>query len=392
MNSGVNALGQGNRANATIGRALQLVVRNVGGGRPGEVDRATLGTPGKYTFCFAEDEAGSPWEPLHVERGLPPTASAVTLFAAEGVRGVVDQLSREPESLARSFASVLRTVAHPKNVIVWDAVLVVSPEHARVFRDAGWTKAPPAEGARRAAADPRLRDRAGRRRHRGRHARRVPRLDAAEVPRRRAPDRARRWRCRALLRDHRRVGERRGRQRAGDEGGPSVSILLDPTGGAAAGNTRARAATGLARRQGRRAARHLEAAGRRVPRSHRGAPPRARHRRAALRQTHVHEAGTARSAPRDRDQVRRGDRSTRRLRIVHVVQCARHRERRSRRDPDGVRCVDRVRSRPLKRRRTRSAPIRRASSSNIRSRTAPTHELHALADDAFDAVLAALSR
>jgi hypothetical protein len=141
MNSGVNALGQGNRANATIGRALQLVVRNVGGGRPGEVDRATLGTPGKYTFCFAEDEAGSPWEPLHVERGLPPEASAVTLFAAEGVRGVVDQLSRTPESLARSFAACLRTVAHPKNVIVWDAVLVVSPEHARVFREAGWSKA-----------------------------------------------------------------------------------------------------------------------------------------------------------------------------------------------------------------------------------------------------------
>ena len=72
MNSGVNALGQGNRANATIGRALQLVIRNVGGGRPGEVDRATLGNPGKYTFCFAEDEAGSPWEPLSVERGFAP--------------------------------------------------------------------------------------------------------------------------------------------------------------------------------------------------------------------------------------------------------------------------------------------------------------------------------
>jgi hypothetical protein len=141
MNSGVNALGQGNRANATIGRALQLVVRNVGGGRPGQVDRATLGTPGKYTFCFAEDETGSPWEPLHVERGLAPEASAVTLFAAEGVRGVVDQLSRTPESLTRSFAACLRTVAHPKNVIVWDAILVVSPEHARVFREAGWSKA-----------------------------------------------------------------------------------------------------------------------------------------------------------------------------------------------------------------------------------------------------------
>jgi hypothetical protein len=141
MNSGGNALGQGNRANATIGRALQLVIRNVGGGRPGEVDRATLGNPGKYTFCFAEDEAGSPWEPLAVERGVAPGTSAVTLFAAEGVRGVVDQLSRDPESLARTFAACLRTVAHPKLAMVWDAILVVSPEHGRVFREAGWSKA-----------------------------------------------------------------------------------------------------------------------------------------------------------------------------------------------------------------------------------------------------------
>jgi hypothetical protein len=141
MNSGVNALGQGNRANATIGRALQLVIRNVGGGRPGGVDRATLGNPGKYTFCFAEDEAGSPWEPLAAERGLPLGTNAVTLFAAEGVRGIVDQLSRGPESLARSFAACLRTVAHPKNIIAWDALLVVSPEHGRVFENAGWSKA-----------------------------------------------------------------------------------------------------------------------------------------------------------------------------------------------------------------------------------------------------------
>ncbi|MDQ1438022.1 MAG: hypothetical protein QOK43_1651 [Acidimicrobiaceae bacterium] len=146
MNSGVNCLGQGNRANATIGRALQLVIRNVGGGRPGEVDRATLGQPGKYTFCFAEDEAGSPWEPLAAERGVAvgsgaSGASAVTLFAADGVRGVVDQLSREPESLARSLALGLRAVAHPKLVVAFDAVLIVSPEHARVFRDAGWSKA-----------------------------------------------------------------------------------------------------------------------------------------------------------------------------------------------------------------------------------------------------------
>jgi hypothetical protein len=141
MNSGINALGQGNRANATIGRALQLVIRNVGGGRPGEVDRATLGTPGKYSFCFAEDETGSPWESLTVERGFRPDQSAVTVFAGGGVRGVVDQQSRTPESLARSLAACLRAVSHPKLVLGFDACLIVSPDHGRVFRQAGWSRA-----------------------------------------------------------------------------------------------------------------------------------------------------------------------------------------------------------------------------------------------------------
>jgi hypothetical protein len=141
MNWGGNVLGQGNRANATIGRALQLIVRNVGGGRPGGVDRATHGNPGKYTFCFAEDEQGSPWEPLSAERGLAAGASAVTLFAGSGVQAVVDQLSRTPASLARSLAACLRGVAHPKLATTWDALLVVSPEHGRVFSEAGWSKA-----------------------------------------------------------------------------------------------------------------------------------------------------------------------------------------------------------------------------------------------------------
>jgi hypothetical protein len=141
MNAGINVLGQGNRANATIGRALQLVIRNVGGGRPGGVDRATQGNPGKVSFCFPEDEEGSPWEPLHVERGFAPESSTVTLFPGEGPRGVVDQLSRDPESLARSLAACLRTVQHPKLPMVFDAILVISPEHGRVFREAGWSKA-----------------------------------------------------------------------------------------------------------------------------------------------------------------------------------------------------------------------------------------------------------
>jgi hypothetical protein len=140
MNSGVNALGQGNRANATIGRALQLVIRNVGGGRPGEVDRATLGTPGKYTSCFAEDEAGSPWESLAAERGFRPDQSAVTVFAGGGVRGIIDEQSRTPESLSRSLAACLRGVGHPKLMRRYDACLIVSPDHGRVFRQAGWSK------------------------------------------------------------------------------------------------------------------------------------------------------------------------------------------------------------------------------------------------------------
>jgi thiol-disulfide isomerase/thioredoxin len=140
MNTGINVFGQGNRANSSIGRALQLVVRNLGGGRPGEVDRATHGNPGKLGFCFAEDEEGSPWEPLSVTLGAPPGASALTLFPGEGPRCIVDQLSRDPESLARSYAVNLRTLHHPKLLLAFDCILAVGPEHARVFREAGWSK------------------------------------------------------------------------------------------------------------------------------------------------------------------------------------------------------------------------------------------------------------
>jgi hypothetical protein len=141
MNSKGNALGQGNRANAAIGRALQLAIRNIGGGRPQEVDRATLGNPGKYTYCFAEDEEGSSWEPLAVERGLQPGRSAVTVFAGFGLQGVVDQKSRDPESLSRSFAESLKAIHNVKSAPSCDALLVVCPEHHRTFKDAGWTKA-----------------------------------------------------------------------------------------------------------------------------------------------------------------------------------------------------------------------------------------------------------
>ncbi len=140
MNAGVNVLGQGNRANATIGRALQLVVRNVGGGMPGGVDRATMGSPGKLGWCFPELEEGSPFTPLSVARGLEPGQDAVTLFAGHGPQSIIDQKSRSAESLARTFAACLRSVAHPKLCIKIDAMLVVSPEHARVLADDGWDR------------------------------------------------------------------------------------------------------------------------------------------------------------------------------------------------------------------------------------------------------------
>lgn len=140
MNSGVNALGQGNRANATIGRALQLLVHNVGGGVPGGIDRATMGSPGKYTYCFAEDESDDDWPTLAMDRGFTREDSVVSLFAGDGLHGMVDQQSRNPESLAKSIALSLRTVAHHKLFSMADAILVISPEHRRVFRQAGWSK------------------------------------------------------------------------------------------------------------------------------------------------------------------------------------------------------------------------------------------------------------
>ena len=140
MNSGMNALGQGNRANATIGRALNLIVLNVGGGRPGEADRSTLGAPSKYTLCFAEDESDSGWEPLSVARGMRRGASAVTLFQGHGPEAFVDQKSRTPEALTKSFAMSLVRMGHLKLVQSARALLVLSPEHYAIYKEAGWDR------------------------------------------------------------------------------------------------------------------------------------------------------------------------------------------------------------------------------------------------------------
>ena len=139
MNCGVNVLGQGHRANATIGRALQLVVRNVGGGRPGGVDRSTLGHPGKYTYCFAEDESDEGWEPLRVDRGFPDSVSTVTLFAGGGVHGIWDERARTPEVLAAGTGEWLARIGF--RGAPGHAIVLIAPEHYRIYREAGWNRA-----------------------------------------------------------------------------------------------------------------------------------------------------------------------------------------------------------------------------------------------------------
>jgi hypothetical protein len=146
MNAAGNALGQGNRANSTIGRALQLLIRNVGGGIPQEIDRSVLGNPGKVGFCFPEDESDPEWTPLNVARGAQPGTSTVTLFHGDGVQGVLAWMSASPVSLAKSLAMGLMAVCHPK-IFQWsNAILVLSPDHYAVFQKAGLGRREDIEG------------------------------------------------------------------------------------------------------------------------------------------------------------------------------------------------------------------------------------------------------
>jgi hypothetical protein len=140
MNSRVNVFGQGNRANSTIGRALQLVIRNVGGGKPGGVDRAAFGNPAKIGFCFAEsedDERAAGWQTLADEIGVPAGVSVVTLFPGEAPLRIADDRSRTGPALLQTFAKALRSIGYPRR----DAILAVSPEHLRSFVAEGWDRA-----------------------------------------------------------------------------------------------------------------------------------------------------------------------------------------------------------------------------------------------------------
>lgn len=128
------------RANSTLGRALQLLLLNIGGGRPDGIDMSALGNSGKFSFCIAENEEESPWEPLHVERGFSRDQSALTLFAAEPPRGVSEHTAQDGETVLRAICQVLATVWSYRVCARSEAVVVLCPEHVKTLHRSGFTK------------------------------------------------------------------------------------------------------------------------------------------------------------------------------------------------------------------------------------------------------------
>lgn len=140
VHSGAGLLGPGWRANATIGRALRLALLNLGGARAGHLDKATMGHPGKYSYCLAENEAQSPWEPLHVEAGFSPDVSTVSVLAAEGPHNINDHYSVRAEGLLHVMAGAMAQTGANNNWYDSDLLLLVCPEHASVLARDGLSK------------------------------------------------------------------------------------------------------------------------------------------------------------------------------------------------------------------------------------------------------------
>ena len=141
FNSAMGALASGARANLTIGRAVRLVVHLTGSASPFSLDRAALGHPGKLSFCIAENEEASPWEPFHVERGYDPSTSTVSVLAGDAPASISDHRSTTPEELA---ATIGWGAANGWSPFMWpmeaNSLFVIGPEHVGMFARAGWTK------------------------------------------------------------------------------------------------------------------------------------------------------------------------------------------------------------------------------------------------------------
>jgi hypothetical protein len=135
-----NCLGQGFRANATVGRAVRLCMMNIGGGAPQTMDKSTQGQPGKYGMCIAENEAESPWPAYHVERGYDPETSTVSLISVTGTQNVLDLASRGAKGILRTFCSAAATVGHQNVQLGGGPLLIFCPEHAQILAEDGFTK------------------------------------------------------------------------------------------------------------------------------------------------------------------------------------------------------------------------------------------------------------
>ena len=140
MNATHNVLANGSRANATIGRSIRLFILNVLGGVPGQLDRSTLGHPGKFTFCVAEDEENSPWPPLALERGVPAGASAITVLAVESPHQVMNEWTHDPREILDTYAAAIR--ANMLTYSIWEGnyAMVVAQQHQQIFAAAKWTR------------------------------------------------------------------------------------------------------------------------------------------------------------------------------------------------------------------------------------------------------------
>jgi hypothetical protein len=140
INSGHSAFGAGTRANATIGRAVRLCCVNIGGAIPGIGDMCTYGDPTKFTYCAAENEAASPWDPLHVERGFPRDATTVTVVAAEPPHNVNDHESFTAEGILKTIAGTMACTGQNNSYHYSEPVVLVSPEHAATIVNGGYSK------------------------------------------------------------------------------------------------------------------------------------------------------------------------------------------------------------------------------------------------------------
>lgn len=139
INCGANCFGQGHVANATIGRALQLTLLNVGGAKPGEMDRSTQGSPAKYTFCFGENEEESPWEPYHVRRGFAASDNVVTALPCEAPHNINDHSSTTGKELLATIAGTISQTGANAIYATAPYLVAIGPEHAATLKRDGWS-------------------------------------------------------------------------------------------------------------------------------------------------------------------------------------------------------------------------------------------------------------